>query len=486
LRRALAVLALGVAPPLAAQPAAGNGVAASVVHVQVYRSAFDWSQPWRQESVSAASGSGFVIDGGRILTNAHVIADAREILVRRPDQADPYVAAVEAVGNDCDLALLRVADPGFARGLRPLAFGSLPRSGTRVSTYGFPLGGQDVSSTAGIVSRVESRGYVHSGADAHLVVQTDAAINPGNSGGPVVQDGRVAGVAFQGFPGADNMGFFIPVPIVRHFLANLEDGRYDGFPDSGLATAPLLSPAYRRERGLPAGRGGVVVDRVAPGGTADGVLKPGDVLLSVEGQAIANDGTIRLGDARVTFEHAIDMLQVGAPVRFTVWREGREIALRAPARRIARYDRNRNRYGVAPDYVVYAGLVFMRLEVELLKTFGRGWPQSANRDLVWHQLFREAERPEEADREVVVLTRVLRHAVNSQMALTPPLAVERINGRPVRSLADVKEAFAAGRERFHRIEFEGDGGIEALDREKAEAAHPEILRQYAIPSDRRP
>jgi S1-C subfamily serine protease len=485
--RVCLVAALLAAVPAAAQvPAPGNGVAGSVVHVQVFRSPFDWSQPWRQEPVSGASGSGFLIDGGRILTNGHVIADAREVLVRRPDQASLYVATVEAKGDDCDLAVLKVADPAFARGLRPLRLGALPAAGTRASTYGFPLGGQDVSSTAGIVSRIESRGYVHSGADAHLVVQTDAAINPGNSGGPVVQDGRVVGVAFQGFPGADNMGFFIPIPIVRHFLANLEDGRYDGFPDSGLQTASLLSPAYRRERGLSAGRSGVVVDRVAPGGTAEGFVRPGDVLLSVQGYKIADDGTIRVGDARVTFEHAIDMLQVGAEARFSVWRDGRELALQAPARRIARYDRNRNRHGVAPDYVVYAGLVFMRLEVELLKTLGRGWPQSANRDLVWHQLFREAEKPEQADREVVVLTRVLRHAANSQMALTPPVGVERINGRAIRSLADVTQAFATNQGRFHTLELEGEGGIEALDRAKAEAAHLEILRQYAIPHDRRP
>jgi S1-C subfamily serine protease len=129
-----AVLALGLASPLAAQvPAPGNGVAASVVHVQVFRSAFDWSQPWRQEGVTAASGSGFFIAGGRILTNAHVIADARQILVRRPDQANPYVATVEAVGNDCDLAVLRVADPEFAKGLRPLALGSLPRPWARTA-----------------------------------------------------------------------------------------------------------------------------------------------------------------------------------------------------------------------------------------------------------------------------------------------------------------------------------------------------------------
>jgi hypothetical protein len=208
------------------------------------------------------------------------------------------------------------------------------------------------------------------------------------------------------------------------------------------------------------------------------------VILSVEGQPVAADGTIRVGDSRVTFEHAVDMLQVGAPARVSVWRDGAEVATSGTARRVARYDRNRNRYGVAPQYVVYAGLVFMRLEQELLATFGRGWAQTANRDLVWHQLFREAERPEEADREVIVLTRVLRHAVNSQMAINPPAAVERINGRTIRSLEDVLAAFGENRERFHMIELEGDAGIEAIDRARAETAQAEILRQYAIPHDR--
>jgi len=247
----------------------------------------------------------------------------------------------------------------------------------------------------------------------------------------------------------------------------------------------LVSPAYRRERGLPTDRSGVVVDRIAPGGTFEGALRPGDVLLAVAGTKIANDGTIRVGDSRVTFEHAIDMMQVGQTFSVEVWRDGRAQSLVATARRIPRYERARNRYDTAPGYVVYGGLVFMRLELELLKTLGRGWPQSADRDLVWHQLFREAERPSEADREVIVLTRVLRHSVNSQMSVSPPLAVEKINGRPVRSLRDVLDAFAANQERFHRIEFEGDAGIEALDRGRADAAQAEILRQYAIAHDHR-
>jgi S1-C subfamily serine protease len=478
----LGLIAL-VATTAAPVPAAGP-VAESVVHLQVYRSRADWSLPWRMLPVDSAMGSGFLIEGGRVITNAHVVADAREILVRRPDQANPYVATVAAVANDCDLALLEVADPAFATGLKPLALDEVPRSGSRVLTYGFPLGGQDVSSTAGIVSRVESRGYVHSGIDSHLVVQTDAAINPGNSGGPVVQDGRVVGVAFQGYPGFDNMGFFIPVPVVRHFLADLADSTYHGFPDSGLFTSPLLSPAYRRERGLPAGKSGVVVDQVAPGGSADGVVEPGDVILAVDGVTVANDGTVVQGDARVTFEHLFDMKQVGQAVKLSVLRGGKELSLVATSRHIPRRENRRNRYGVAPRYVVYAGLVFMPLDTELLKVWGRSWINTADRNLVWHHLFREAEDPANADREVVVLTRVLRHVANSQFTLARPVAVEQINGVPIRSLDEVVSAFEANRERFHRLEFEGMAGIEALEREKADAAHAEILKQYAIRRDR--
>jgi S1-C subfamily serine protease len=456
---AAAILSPGGAA--AAEGSGGNGISASVVHVQVYRSRFDWSMPWRQTAVQAALGSGFLIDDGRIVTNAHVVADARQILVRRPDQANPRIATVEAVAHDCDLAVLSVEDDSFAEGLQPLALGELPRTGSQVLTYGFPLGGQDVSSTAGIVSR------------------------PGNSGGPVVQDGRVVGVAFQGFPGFDNMGFFIPIPVVRHFLQDLEDGTYDGFPDSGLETSPLLSPAYRRERGLPDRRSGVVVNRVVPGGTADGIVESGDVLLGVDGHAIANDGTVTIGDARVTFQTRFDDRQVGEKVRFTVWRDRRELDLTATALRIPRYDRLRNRYDVGPRYVLHAGLVFVPLDAEVLKMFGRNWAQSADRDLVWHQLFREAERPEDADREVIVLLRVLRHSVNSRMADSGPVAVEAINGRPIRSLEDVVEAFDSCEGRFDEIVFEGDAGIEALDREKAKAAHEEILQQYAISRDRK-
>jgi hypothetical protein len=271
--------------------------------------------------------------------------------------------------------------------------------------------------------------------------------------------------------------------VVKHFIDDLKDGKYDGFPDGGFRTLDLISPAYRRERGLPAGKSGVVIDAVTPGGTAEGVLRPGDVLMAIEGNAVADDGTIALGPARVPFAHALDVKQVGEPVKFRVFREGKEQEVVAKSRRIARGDRQRAQYGKAPRYLVYAGLVFMELDAEYLRTWG-DWIGTANRELVWHHLFREWEKPEEADREVVVLSRVLRHPVNSQMAWTGGVVVRRVNGKPVGGLAEVAELIEDNKEKFHHFEFEANEGVEALEREAADAAHPVIMKTYGIPRDR--
>src|SRR5690606_37853679 len=116
-------------------------------------------------------------------------------------------------------------------------FGELPALRTPVSTVGFPTGGELISITEGIVSRIDFRRYAHSGYSEHLLVQVDSAINPGNSGGPVVQEGKVVGVAFQGLSSAENTGYIIPVPVVERFLRDIDDGVYNGHPHDGLVVA---------------------------------------------------------------------------------------------------------------------------------------------------------------------------------------------------------------------------------------------------------
>ena len=156
-------------------------------------------------------------------------------------------------------------DDEFFDIMTPLQFGDLPEVDSVVTTYGFPLGGSHLSVTRGVVSRIQQWNYSHSGADAHLVIQTDAAINPGNSGGPVLQNGKVVGVAFQGLKQADNIGYLIPSVVCEHVLRDIEDGKLHGFGELGFSyRMDLQNPMIRSLLSFPENESGVVVTQVFP------------------------------------------------------------------------------------------------------------------------------------------------------------------------------------------------------------------------------
>lgn len=171
-----------------------------VVKVYSVHNSVNVQMPWTSKPQEESTGSGFTIKhDGRlcILTNAHVVADATYVEVRKAGDAQKYVAEVERLSHECDLATLRVADEAFWDGVVPLSFGRMPSLQDEVSVVGYPEGGEGVSVTQGVISRIEIQRYAHSGAYL-LAVQIDAAINPGNSGGPALNtDGEVIGVAFQ-------------------------------------------------------------------------------------------------------------------------------------------------------------------------------------------------------------------------------------------------------------------------------------------------
>ena len=170
---------------------------ASVVSIDVTSQSEDYYEPWQRPSPSGTGGSGFYIGERRLMTNAHVVTEAKVIRVKRPDRPEKVDARVIHIGHDCDLALLTVDDPTFFDGMIPLSFGDVPKLRSTVTAVGYPVGGRKISITKGVVSRVELHDYVHTGVDRHLTIQIDAAINPGNSGGCVVQEDKVVGVAFM-------------------------------------------------------------------------------------------------------------------------------------------------------------------------------------------------------------------------------------------------------------------------------------------------
>src|SRR6476620_6779704 len=269
--------------PVPMAPPKPNGpVQKSLVRITATSVEPDYKAPWNAGALQRGVGAGFVIGGNRIMTNAHVVANSRYVTVERDGDPNKYPATVQFIANDCDLAVITVSAPDFFKNMLPLKFGGIPALESTVSAYGYPIGGERMSVTTGIVSRIDFQLYTHSSVDQHLAIQISAQINPGNSGGPVMQNGKVIGVAFQGYSGdvAQGVAYMIPTPVIRRFLTDIKDGHYDKYVDLGLTYTKLQNPSQRHYLGLPDDGRGVIVDTVIEAGPAGKVLKQGDVLLS--------------------------------------------------------------------------------------------------------------------------------------------------------------------------------------------------------------
>src|SRR4026208_432634 len=291
--------------PVPMAPPKPNGpVQKSLVRITATSLDPDYKAPWNAGGLERGVGAGFVISGNRIMTNAHVVANSRYVTVERDGDPNKYPAKVQFIANDCDLALITVSAPDFFKNMLSLQLGGIPALESTVSAYGYPIGGERMSVTTGIVSRVDFQLYTHSSVDQHLAIQISAQINPGNSGGPVMQDGKVVGVAFQGYSGdvAQGVAYMIPTPVIKRFLQDISNGHYDEYPDLAITYAKLQNPAQRRFLGLKDDDHGVLVSSVVAAGPSDGILYPGDVLLAIDGHPIASDANVELDGERAPFE----------------------------------------------------------------------------------------------------------------------------------------------------------------------------------------
>jgi len=458
----------------------------SVILIRSVKQDFNYVTPWKRAPLSRISGSGFVVAGNKILTNAHNVSNSRYVELRKENIARRFVARVVFVGHDCDLAMLAVDDASFFEGAAALELAGIPKVNSTVSTYGFPVGGDRISVTEGVVSRIEMDTYVHTAADKHLVIQTDAAINPGNSGGPVIQDGRVVGVAFQGLTEADNIGYMIPTTVIRHFLEDVEDGKYDAFGSMGTIFYPgLHNASYRDYLKVPPNEDGVVVLDTVMHSSLESVLDPADVMTRIDDYNIDNDGTVNVHGLRLSISEVVESKQIGETTVLTFYRQGKRmtatatIALNRPILERARqYDR-------PPPYVCFAGLVFVPATRNFLETWGRQWPRDIPfylRYLFAHSMKLNEDRQR---REYVVLSAIMPDEINSYADPFKSQVVDSISGVKIHGLDDVQKAFEQTTEKFYEITFMGNNRILPIDAEKARLRHRPILEKYHIPSEAR-
>ena len=454
----------------------------SVFRIETTGQDRNFVNPWRLRSPDMFSGTGFYIGDGRILTNAHVVANASSITIQRDGDSRHMPAFVQFIGHDVDLAILGVADPNYLKNIEPLVLGSVPHLRSPVTTVGYPMGGDQVSMTDGVVNRISYRTYVHSDADDHLLVQVDSAINPGNSGGPVFQGRNVIGVAFQALTRVQGAGFIIPVPVVQRFLTDCEDGKYDGVPGWGVVTQDFVlnNPSSASFDQVPAGeRRGVVVSRVFSWSPAVGVIQRGDVLMSISGKDIGVDGKVAFEGERVDFEALYDLRLIGDRVRFELLREGvlREVTLQTGHGKPHQY--SGLIYSKRPRFTVFSGIVFTALTRSVMELWGDSWEKRAPL-LLRYLLQNPFDVPSVEDREeLVIVSDILTNKANSFLQVQSPV-VDKVNGKTVTSVKMLHETLMSLKEETLRIDFMFDEDPWILDAAALKAAHEETNRRYGV------
>jgi S1-C subfamily serine protease len=438
----------------------------------------DYECPWQSVAPRGSTGSGVIVAPNRILTGAHVVANATFVQVQKQDDPRKVEARVLAISHDCDLALLELTDAAFTRGIKPASIGELPALREAVQVVGYPIGGEEVSITEGVVSRIEVQRYEHS--QRHLLAVTvDAAINEGNSGGPVFARGKVVGIAFQALPDAENIGEMVPAPILQRFLAGVQKGKDPQVPGIGITTQPLENPALRAHLGMKAAHSGVLVTAVQFGSSAWGQLAAGDVMMELDGLRIADNGTVRYrGRYRCQFDAIIGDHHCGDVVRARVLRAGKVVTVQMTMQPMA-WLVPRIEFDRRPMWFLYGGLVFQRLTAEFLRIWGEHWWDKAPKELL-HLYYSGLRR--EQQQEVIVLAQVLADAVNVGYEPFANDVVATVNGQhPVDMRDFVQRMDAAQGEVVLKLT---SGATVLLDADAAKAAMPRITKQYHVPGDR--
>lgn len=450
-------------------------VAVKKALVKVYTShqLFDYLSPWQYGQSANSTATGFIIDGERIITNAHAVLNSKFLQVRKEGDSKKYKAVVKFTSEEYDLALVEIEDKSFFKGTVPLKLGTLPEIQEKLTVYGYPLGGDKLSTTQGIVSRMEHNTYTLTNRK-FLIGQTDAAINSGNSGGPVVSKGKVAGVAFAGLNSADNIGYFIPVNILNNFLEDIKDGKYDGSPLLGVEWSELESPSHRRMLGIEAKTGGILIKKVFKNSPFEGVLQKNDVLMKLDNYPVEYDGTIEFRkNEKTDFSYVNQQKKYGDNLSYEIIRDKKTKTGQV------KLEKKDIKYTVVtevtietpPSYMVYGGLLFE----PLTSNYMAGTIEKLGSVYDREELYKDYK-------ELVVLVRVLPFDVNLGYTDAENEIIIKVNGEKYKDFKDFAQKVKNVKSGF--IVFENDNGDEiVLDVKEVEEQREELMQNYNISSD---
>ena len=435
--------------------------------VKIYTTAleYDYSLPWNAPTIERWTGSGFVIDGKRIVTNAHVAGGAIFLEVQLANDSIRYPAKLKAVSHECDLAEIEVDSEEFWEKTTALKIGETPHQKQKVEVHGFPIGGEGYCITDGIVSRLENDVYVH-GGQMLLSTQVSAPINPGNSGGAVISDGEVVGVVHQGINSSQSIGYMIPASVLKHFLVQVETNN-NGFPSLAIETQTMENPYLRERYKMHEHHSGVLVRDVPDISCAKGKLQEEDVLLAINGIAIWNDGTVHIDPMkRVDYRYLINNAKIGDEMVFKILRDGNKIIEKVQlTNSLGRSSIIQPRaYGIAPSYYIIAGAIVV---------------QPVSKNFMYDNKKTYANKPKvHPSDQLVAINTILKSRYTQGYDNFGGELIVKVNNKSINNLQELIMATEENKEKLHIVETQS-GKIVVIPN-LSKTVSDEILEAYHI------
>ncbi len=437
----------------------------------------DYYEPWKPGSQSALRGCGTILPGHRILTTAHLVNKENYIEIQRFGETKRFPAKVEQVGFDLDLAILSVEDGDFFTGTQPVEFSDLPGPGDKLVVQG----GDELSIKEDSVSGM---GMVFCNEGWRMVpaILTNSTIDPSNDGCPVFKGGKFIGIPFDSTGKPDKSGSVMPVNVIQRFFKSIEGGRtYEGFPDLGCYSQDLENPALRSYYKIASKQSGEIISKILYGGSAEGVLKEGDVLTALDGHPVDDEGYINLPKiGRIPEFYLATFYSIGEEISMDILRDGKALKVKMPLKPLSRLLPNRqdNRQ---PTYFVMAGFVFVPLTINYFGTGNWEGFKPELQEFLFHGLLSNQQK------QVILISHVLPHEINKGYDKLTNLVVTRVNGRPLLDMKDLLEALEKPLDGYDVIdidEHEWFGSTIVVDANKTKQATKEIMDTFKIPTDR--
>jgi S1-C subfamily serine protease len=457
----------------------------SLVRVNVTGQPYDFVRPWQKKAPFSKRALGAVLPQGRVLVTADLVANQNYVELERAESGDKIAANVVVVDYESNLALLEPADKKFLDGLVPLQLALDTVVGDRLSALQLESTGALVL-TDGLVTTVQMTRYP-ADIGQFLTYRVSMALQYRDNSYtvPLVKNNKLAALLLR-YDQRTQVVDAIPAPIIAHFLKDAEKHPYQGFPAAGFGFFPTRDPQLRKfaeQTGKAAGVYVTSVDPTSPAAKAG--LKIGDIVLGIGPNEIdANGNYVDPLYGKIEFTNLITAKAfAGDTLPLRIQRAGKPMQLN-----LVLEHRDANDYVIppysldrAPLFYVLGGMIFEELSRQYLREWGANWLKDAPQRLVYKDRFQSELYPE-GNRRVVVLTQVLPANTTIGYDEVSYLTVRKVNGKEVKSLAELAEAVKQPVDGFITIETEEDPKQIALDAKQVESEADALKQNYGLPS----